>query len=32
MTQTQVGLFMRAGSFTGKNLIAFPHEQKIDGA
>ena len=31
MTQAQVGLFMRAGPFTGKNLIAFPNEQKIHG-
>ena len=29
--QAQVGLFMRTGSFTGKNLIAFPNEQKIYG-
>lgn len=31
MTQAQVGLFMRAGSLTGKNLIAFPNQQKIHG-
>jgi hypothetical protein len=29
MTQAQIGLFMRAGPFAGKNLIAFPNEQKI---
>jgi len=32
MTQAQVSLFMRAGSLTSKNLIAFPNEQKIHGA
>ena len=31
MTQAQVSLLMRAGSFTGKNLIAFPNEQEIHG-